>query len=415
MARSVVHVVGAGLAGLAAAVRLAKESRAVVVHEAATQAGGRCRSYFDATMGMRIDNGNHIILSGNRAALDYLRTIGGAGGLTGPKHAQFDFIDLATKERWSLKPSGGLIPWWIFDVCRRGPASAGAFLSAFGLAWSKKDEPVARRMACRGPAYERLWRPLLLAALNTDPAEASARLAGAVLRESLMKGGWSCRPLVATDGLSEAFIDPAVRYLESRGGKVLYGRRLKAIRFEPERVVSLDFDNEAIALGGEDRVILAVPSWVATSLVPELVAPVEQRAIVNAHFRITPPPELKTILGIVNGTSEWVFAFPGRIAITISAADRLIDVGRDELARQLWNELGEATGMGGPMPAWQIIKERRATFAAKPIENARRPGSATRWHNLALAGDWTQTGLPATIEGAVRSGQRAAEQWTKGG
>ena len=116
------------------------------------------------------------------------------------------------------------------------------------------------------------------------------------------------------------------------------------------------------------------------------------------------------MIGVVNGTVEWIFSFRDRLAVTISAADRLLEVARETLAGNLWREVATVTGIKGQMPPWQIIKERRATFAALPSENAKRPASTTQWANLVLAGDWTQTGLPATIEGAIRSGNRAAER-----
>jgi len=107
--------------------------------------------------------------------------------------------------------------------------------------------------------------------------------------------------------------------------------------------------------------------------------------------------------------TEWMFAFQERLSITISAADRLIETPRVELARNIWREVASLTGLPRDSPAWQIIKERRATIAALPSEESKRPGARTQWSNLVLAGDWTATGLPATIEGAIRSGNRAAE------
>jgi hypothetical protein len=148
---------------------------------------------------------------------------------------------------------------------------------------------------------------------------------------------------------------------------------------------------------------------VATALVPGLTARADFRAIVNAHFRIDPPAGLPPILGLVNATTEWLFAFPGRLSVTISAADRLLDVAREELATTVWREVAQVTGLPNTLPPWQIVRERRATFAATPAEDARRPAAETGWRNLVLAGDWTQTGLPATIEGAIRSGNRAAD------
>jgi uncharacterized protein with NAD-binding domain and iron-sulfur cluster len=130
---------------------------------------------------------------------------------------------------------------------------------------------------------------------------------------------------------------------------------------------------------------------------------------VNAHFRLDPPADLPPMMGIINATTEWLFSYPGRLSTTTSGADRLLEQSREELAATIWAEVAAIAGLSGAMPPWQIVRERRATFAATPEENARRPGSKTTLGNLYLAGDWTDTGLPATIEGAIRSGNRAAD------
>jgi len=404
------HVIGAGLAGLAAAVRLSEAGEAVVVHEAAGQAGGRCRSYHDPALDMEIDNGNHLLLSANHAALGYLRTIGAADRLVGPEHADFPFVDLKTGERWTLRISDGRVPWWIFDSGRRVPGTrASDYLGYARLLWPPRDAAVGDIVACSGPLYDRLLGPLLLAALNTAPPEGSAALAGAVLRETVGAGGRACRPLIARDGLGAAFVAPALDYLGARGVTVGFGRRLRALELAGRNVVALGFD-ASVQLLADDRVILAVPPVVAAALVPDLPAPSQFRAIVNAHFRIAPPPGTAPIVGVVNGTVEWIFAFPNRLSVTISGADRLVDTPRDALARTIWREVASVAQIGDTetLPPWQIVRERRATFAALPTEERKRPGADTAWRNLWLAGDWTATGLPATIEGAIRSGERAA-------
>jgi len=350
-----------------------------------------------------------LLLSGNHAARAYLATIGGEGGLVGPAQAEFAFVDLATGARWTLRINPGRLPWWIFDTRRRVPGTRASDYLAFArLLLATGGATICETVACGGMLYDRLARPLWLAALNTDPQEASARLAGAVIRETLAAGGGACRPLVARDGLGSTFIEPALRFLAARGVKVAFGHRLRALDFSEHAVEALDFGEDKLGIGADDGVILAVPPVVAADIVRGLTTPSQFRAIVNAHFRCAPPAGLPPIVGIVNGTIEWLFGFPDRLSVTISAADRLLEVPREALAQTIWEEVAGVAGLPKAMPPWQIVRERRATFAATPGEDAKRPAASTRWRNLFLAGDWTQTGLPATIEGAVRSGHRAA-------
>ncbi|MGH6670383.1 MAG: hydroxysqualene dehydroxylase HpnE [Xanthobacteraceae bacterium] len=404
-----VHIIGAGLSGLSAALKLAARGERVVVHEATAFAGGRCRSYHDATLAMTIDNGNHLLLSGNHAALDYLRDIGAEGQLIGPKAAEFPFVDLVDRRRWTLRFNHGRLPLWIFDSTRRVPGTRPLnYLALARLLWAPHGKSVGEVIACDGPLYRRLVEPLLLAALNIDPPQGSAKLAGAVIRETLAAGGQACRPLIARDGLGPTLIEPALACLRQRGATVRLEHQLRGMRFAADRVEALDF-GEAVVLSADDAVILAVPPYAASSLLRGLAVPTEFRAIVNAHFRIDPAAGQPPIVGVLNGTTQWIFSFPGRVSVTISAGDRLIDTARDVLAKTIWNEIASVTGLTGDLPPWQIVRERRATFAATPAQDAKRPGAATQWRNLVLAGDWTSTGLPATIEGAIRSGNRAAE------
>jgi squalene-associated FAD-dependent desaturase len=406
-----VHIIGAGLAGLSAAIKLSARGVGVVVHEATAFAGGRCRSYYDASVGMTIDNGNHLLLSGNRAALAYLREIGGTDRLAGPDHAEFPFIDLKSGERWTLRFDDGRVPFWIFDSGRRVPGTRALdYLSLLRLLFAAPGLPVGKVIACEGVLYKRLVEPLLLAALNIDPPLGSAKLAAAIIRETLAAGGLACRPLIAREGLGETLIAPALATLQERGAKVRLEHQLRAIQFGAGRIEALEFAGETIALAAGDAVVLAVPPYIAASLVRGLEVPTEFRAIVNAHFRVEPPPGQPRIIGVLNSTTEWIFAFPGRLSVTVSAGDRLIDTPREELAKTIWAEVASVAGLPvDPMPPWQIVRERRATFAATPEQDAKRPGTATSWQNLVLAGDWTNTGLPATIEGAIRSGNRAAD------
>jgi squalene-associated FAD-dependent desaturase len=405
-----VHIIGAGISGLSAAVRLANAGFSVHVHEATQQAGGRCRSYFDAATNLTIDNGNHLLLSGNRHALAYARSIGTEAGLVGPQRAQFPFVDLASGQRWQLDLGDSRLPLWVFDKARRVPDTGlRDYLALMPLIWAAPSRLVGDAIPCEGTLYRRLVQPLLLAALNVDPPEGSAGLAGAVVRETLLAGGQACRPLIARDGLSAVLVEPAIQLLRDKGAGIQFGHELREFGLSAGRINELKFGTDAVAVAPDAAVILAVPPRPAAGLLPGLKTPTKFRAIVNAHFRFDPPKDMPPLIGVVGGLVEWLFAFPQRLSVTISNGDRLVDLPREELAQAIWRDVCAAAGVEGDLPPWQIVRERRATFEATPEQNALRPGAATALKNLFLAGDWTDTGLPATIEGSVRSGDRAAD------
>jgi squalene-associated FAD-dependent desaturase len=408
--QKIVHIIGAGISGLSAAIRLANANYRVNLHEATQQAGGRCRSYFDAATNLTIDNGNHLLLSGNRHAVAYARSIGTEAGLVGPKRAQFPFVDLTTGQRWQLDLGEGRLPLWVFDEARRVPDTAlRDYLALMPLIWAAQSKRVADAIPCEGTLYQRLVQPLLLAALNVDPPEGSAGLAGAVVRETLLAGGQACRPLIARDGLSAVLVEPAIKLLRDKGASIQFGHELREFSLSAGSVGELKFGTDTVTVAPDDSVIMAVPPRPAAALLPGIKTPTKFRAIVNAHFRFDPPKDMPPLIGVVGGLVEWLFAFPQRLSVTISNGDRLVDMPREELAQAIWRDICKAGGVQGELPPWQIVRERRATFEATPEQNALRPGAITNWKNLFLAGDWTDTGLPATIEGSVRSGNRAAD------
>ncbi|MBV9540716.1 MAG: FAD-dependent oxidoreductase, partial [Alphaproteobacteria bacterium] len=164
------YVVGGGLAGLAAAVALAEAGRKVVLIEGAPQAGGRCRSYFDATLGTTIDNGNHLVLSGNTSVQQYLRSVGATNALAGPDKAVFDFVDVRDDRRWTLRPNDSLMAWWIFAEGRRVPGTAPPdYLDLAKIMLADGNKTIGDVAKTSGPLWERLLHPFLLAVLNTDP------------------------------------------------------------------------------------------------------------------------------------------------------------------------------------------------------------------------------------------------------
>jgi hydroxysqualene dehydroxylase len=407
-----VHVVGAGLAGLAAAVTLATKGRRVRLYEASEHAGGRCRSYFDPELGCRIDNGNHLLLAGNQRALDYLEQIGARDTVEGPREAVFAFFDAGSGRRWNLRPNRGAVPWWILRPSRRVPDThAIDYLVALALRSVGSSATITEALDRQHRLFRRLWEPLAVAALNTNVERASARLFWHILIETLGRGGAACRPLAPREGLSETFVDPALSSLRAHGGEIRLGARLRALDFAADRVSGLGFEAGTVPIDDDDQMILAVPPTVAARLVPALIVPDAHSPIVNAHYRAIAPSESPLFIGVIEGSAQWIFRKREVLSVTVSAADRFVDHPVEALRELLWRDVALAYRLPlAPVPPARIIKERRATFLASPEQLRRRPRATTRWPNLMLAGDYTDTGLPATIEGAIASGVTAAQQ-----
>ena len=391
----------------------------MTVHEAGGRAGGRCRSYHDSRLDRLLDNGNHLLLSGNRSAMRYLEETGAEDALVGPASACFPFLDVRSGRRWRVRPNAGPVPWWILRADRRVPGTrAWSYLSALRFAMAGPDRTVDDCIGTGGVLYERFWEPLAVAALNTPAGSGAARLLWPVLRETFAKGEAACRPRIARFGLSSAFVDPALEFLRRNGATVRLGRRLRAIDFAHGRASRLGFGAESAGLREGESVVLAVPPAAAIALVPSLTAPEESNTIVNAHFRLAEPAGLPVdlpFLGLVRGTAHWLFVRDDVASITISAADALAAEPAEELARKTWRDVAAALGLARmPLPAYRVVKERRATFDQTPGAVRRRPGTRTGFANVYLAGDWIDTGLPATIEGAIRSGHMAARTVAEG-
>lgn len=410
MTESTIHIVGAGLAGLAAAVHLSCAGKRVRLYEAAPTAGGRARSYEDRELGARIDNGNHLLLSCNEAALSYLSIIGAKDTLHTPDKAEFPFINVQTNQRWMLSIGDGFFPSWIFSKKRRVPGThALDYLQGLKLLTAGRWETVADKLDTKRALYRTFWQPLTVAIMNTKAEEASARIMGRVLEEAFASGGKGLRPLTVKDGLSESFVQPALDYIKARGGDIQFGKRLQSMETGADEIKKLVFAGGEVVLQRWDWAVLALPPWSIAEVLPQIPAPVEFRGIVNAHFRLDVPKSRTRITGIIGGTAEWVFEKNGIVSTTTSAAEAIIDKPAEELAGLLWKDVAKLYGLEtAAMPAARVVKEKRATFAAAPEQSFRRAKIEARNGNLVVCGDWTDTGLPSTIEGAIRSGRQAA-------
>ena len=392
-----VHVVGAGIAGLAAALRLAREGHVVTLHEATPEAGGRCRALPDGT-----DNGTHALTGANTAALSFLREIGAEDGWVEPEPGALPVFDLGddSARRVALAPLG-----WRHPAARPAGVSVGAL---WALATGRGSVAAALH---RHPDFLRGFvEPLTVAALNTPVAEASAPLLRVVLARLLAPG--AARVLVARQGLGPDLIAPALAALRRAGVPLRFGARLRGMVVEGGRVRALEIGAHRVVLGPRDAVVLALPAWEAARLIPGLPVPPAHAPILNIHYARAGEGPVR-FLGLLGGLAQWVLVRPSGVSVTVSAADTAIGEDAESLGAHAWPEVRRAAlglGLAGAWPeaapAFRVVKERRATPRHGVVPNPAPPRLPLA--NCALAGDWTWPWLPATIEASVLSGLAAA-------
>lgn len=396
------HVVGGGVAGLAAALAAMRAGAAVALYEAAPQPGGRCRTV-SSPGGFRHDNGTHALVGANPCALALLERIGARDRWIEPEPDGLPVYDARDKSlsRVALSPAS----WWRAD--RRPPGLGLADLPRLArLALPLRDRPIGPLFAGR-PLHDSFIEPLTVAVLNTPTRIASAAKLGRALRRVMRPGG--ARLYVAREGLGPDLVEPAWSALEAGGGDLRTGARLRAIERRAGRIAALVFGDARVALGEGEGVVLALPPAEIARLLPGLDVPDAYEPILNAHFRIDDGPVDARFVGLIGTLSQWALARADHVSVTVSAAGEAVAGDPDALAARIWDEVAPAlaaAGIGiGERGEARVVKEKRATIrqaagAMRPCPRAPAPG-------LALAGDWLSP-LPATIEAAVESGEAAA-------
>ena len=234
-----------------------------------------------------------------------------------------------------------------------------------------------------------------------------------MLSKTILKGAKNSSPMLPKTDLTAALIEPAIKYLNAKNSILQYSMRLQSIEKRGSYVNTLKFKQKLIKLNQKDIVILALPPNEISALLPEITVPTKTNPILNIHYKIEESVELPNgspFMGIIGGKAEWIFRNGDIYSVTISDAVDLLKKSNNEIAQAIWQEVCKVLQLGNTkQPACRVIREMRATFSQTPQQNHLRPDSQTSYRNLFLAGDWIKTGLPATIESAVISGQKVAK------
>lgn len=435
-------VIGGGFSGLACACELASRGARVLLVEGRGRLGGRAYSYVDPKTGDVVDNGQHLFMGCFTETQRFLGQIGSLEKLSFQENLRVDFLGEGgelTSLRCPRLPS----PWHLVAGAFRLKSlglrdKARMWRLARGLAWGRDGaEPgsggltVEEWLTALGQterAQRNFWNILATSALNEVPRVASARLLEAVLRQGFFGRREGSRIGLSRVGLSQLYAEDARRFIEGHQGEVRLGSWVKGFLFGGDRV-------EAVELAQGERLsadvfILAVDHYSLDSLLDEELlskAPslrpcrgMPSSPIISVNLWLDRPVTDRPFAALLGTEMQWLFNKslllqgydrPGQyLALVMSGASAYVEKGKEELIEMALRDLHQVLPAARKAEVIHavVVKEKHATFSPLLDVEGRRPGARTALGNLYLAGDWTDTGLPATIEGAVQSGRRAA-------
>ena len=434
-----VVIVGGGLSGLSAAVNLAAQGTPVLLFEQKPHLGGRAYSFVDSTTGEIVDNGQHVLIRGYAATMRLLERIGTTHlvvmqpapsllfhhpvkgfrtfrlpSLPSPLHLLAGVLgsDLfSVADRFSILRAGLAIRRCVGEAERRlAPLTVGEWLVSVGQSQE---------------ATRSFWEPLAVSIMNEHVSSASALLFVRSLRTAFLEDRANAALAIPSVGLSELYAQAAGEFIVRCGGSVRCSQRVVKLTASHEQVASLALQDGSRVEAS--AVILALPPAAASAVLPDALASqgflassanIAFSPIVSTHLWFRREVMSHDVVGLVGRSVQWVFnrrrlaggvVEGGHLSAVISAAHDVVERTQEEIVGLVMKDLRSVFGQNMPEP-WHtlVIRERKATFSATPSTESLRPVHRTPIRNLFLAGDWTATGYPATIEGAVISGERCA-------
>jgi hydroxysqualene dehydroxylase len=444
MTRYDVIVIGAGFAGLSTAARLVRRGARVLVLEARGRLGGRATAFPDRETGELVDNGQHVLLGCYTATFEFLRDVGAADNVRLQPQLAVTVIDREGHRSRLSCPSlppplhliAGIFDWdalsWRDRLAAAGMATplknARRELAGAGVKAASPGETVENWLVRNGQTprlRELLWDPLALAALNQPPGEAAAPPFARVLAEMFGSDPRAAAIALPVKPLHLMYAEPAREYIEQHGGEVRSGVTARILMNEAaDAVIGIDAGGEAI---GAERIVSAVPWFAFPDLfahdVPALATTIDcarrmaSSPIVTVNLWFDRAILDEPFVGLPGRTMQWVFDkrlvlgdSAAHLSLVSSGAAAVVARSNEELIRLAHDEIVEAmpASRDAKLVRATVVREPRATFSLAPGQPP-RPAAETGVTGLVLAGDWIDTGLPATIESAVRSGHRAAD------
>jgi squalene-associated FAD-dependent desaturase len=416
-------VIGCGLAGLTSAAYLTQNGFNVEVLEASPKPGGRAYSFIDNETGAIIDNGQHIIMGCYKETLKFFKLIGAEENLIYQDRIKVNFI----RENFNLIPLqasslpypvnllSALLNYKAFAIADRLLLLKFFLKLPFISQKSIKDLSVYDWLIKEKQnenIRKAFWKILVAGALNTNIKKASAVTFAIILKEIFLRGNKAATIILPKLGLSGTYCENASKFIEERNGKIYFLERVIELKTSDGRITEIDTTKRKIT--GFDFVISAVPLYALRKILrgmePENQPELNYSSILSIHIWLKKNKLTGDFYGLINSPVHWIFNHHDHLTLVISDADGLVDKSKEEIFEICACELEKYIKVGkDQISSYKIMKERRATFVPSNSILNSRPQQTTNLNNFFLAGDWVDTGLPSTIESAVKSGRVAAE------
>lgn len=416
-------IIGGGLAGLTAGSILSKKNISVTLIESSPKLGGRTYSFFDKETDSIIDNGQHILMGCYKETLLFLRLIGAENNFEYQKNLYLKFIS-RDQNQFKLDASKYFYPFnLLFAIINYDAFTGKDKLSFFSLMIklpfiSKKSlyklnvKEWLERENQNQTLIKNFWEILCVGALSTNLKKASAYIFYKILIEIFFKGNFASTIILPKYGLSESIINPAQDFIKKNNGQIILSETVKQLVLENQKVVKVKTDK--CDFTGFDFVISAIPLYALEKIISKKTLEIKMQAeystILNIHCWLSENKLKEKFYGLLDSPLHWIFIKENHINIVISDADYLAEKSKEEIIDFVSDELFQFTSIAKTdILNYKIIKEKRATFVPTIDILDKRPNTKTKIKNLLLAGDWINSGLPSTIESAVKSGRITAD------